>query len=220
MLFGGGNPIEHPDLIPFLNKLKEKQVIANMTLRDTDVLDNIKLVKELIDNNLITALGISCSDVSMTLECVKQLNNDNVVIHLICGIVKISELQRLSDESSNLKILLLGYKKNTGRGIEYYSRNKLRIEFNISNLRKLLPYFLNKFQVVSFDNLAINQLNVKKLLSEDKWNEFYMGEEGQHSMYIDLVKEKFAMNSTSKTRYPLKDDFVEMFSVIKEESRN
>lgn len=29
---GGGNILEHPDLIPFLKKLKEKKVIANITV--------------------------------------------------------------------------------------------------------------------------------------------------------------------------------------------
>ena len=34
---GGGNVLEHPDLIPFLEKLKEKKVIANITVNQIDL---------------------------------------------------------------------------------------------------------------------------------------------------------------------------------------
>src|SRR5574344_2032907 len=30
LAIGGGNPLSHPDLIPFLDKLKEKHIIANI----------------------------------------------------------------------------------------------------------------------------------------------------------------------------------------------
>ena len=50
---GGGNVLEHPDLIPFLKKLKEKQVIANLTLHQEHFEYNEKLIKGLIDEKLI-----------------------------------------------------------------------------------------------------------------------------------------------------------------------
>jgi len=209
---GGGNPIEHPNLFNFLHNLKDNNIIANITIRDTDVLKNLDLVQELLHEKLIRALGISCSDVDVTLKCMEFLNNSNIVIHLICGIVKIKELKKLANK--NLKILLLGYKKNTGRGVEYYSQNK-KLDLSIELLKGLLPYFIKGFKVVSFDNLAIEQLNITDILSKEQWNQFYMGDEGKHSMYIDLVKEEFAMNSTAKTRYSLTDNIEDMFNTIK-----
>jgi hypothetical protein len=209
---GGGNPIEHPDLLNFLNNLKDNDIIANMTLRDTDVLKNTELVIELLNKNLITALGISCSDVKKTLQCVDILESDNIVIHLICGIVSMNELRQLVNK--NLKILLLGYKKNTGRGKLHYQNNKM-IDLRINMLKSLLSDIIPFFKVVSFDNLAIEQLSVKTLLSKEQWDEFYMGNEGQHSMYIDLVKEQFAMNSTAELRHGLLDDLEDMFDIIK-----
>lgn len=209
---GGGNPIEHPDLYYFLQRLKEKNIIANMTLRDTDVLKNIELVIELLDTKLIKALGISCSDVNKTLQCVDILKNDNIVIHLICGIISMKDLRQLFNK--NLKILLLGYKKNTGRGKQHYKDNKM-IDLRISMLKVLLSDIIPFFKVVSFDNLAIEQLKVKTILSKESWNEFYMGNEGQHSMYIDLVKEEFAMNSTAELRHGLLDNLEDMFDIIK-----
>ena len=93
-----------------------------------------------------------------------------------------------------------------------FSRNTI-----INNQRWLdnaLPEIVNQFDAVSFDNLAIEQLNVKQLMSEEEWNEFYMGDDGQYTMYIDMVNRKFAKNSIAETRYDLLDD---MFAIVKQE---
>lgn len=48
-------------------------------------------------------------------------------------------------------------------------------------------------KTVSFDNLAISQLNIKRLMSEQEWKIFYMGDDGRDgelssaSMYVDAV---------------------------------
>ena len=76
---------------------------------------------------------------------------------------------------------------------------------------------LKEFNVVSFDNLAIKQLNVQSMLSQEDWEKFYMGDDGQHTMYIDLVEGVFAKNSTATKRYPLMNTIEEMFAVIKNE---
>ena len=46
--------------------------------------------------------------------------------------------------------------------------------------------------VVSFDNLALEQLNIKRFLTDDKWEEFNQGE---HSFYINAVEKYFAPSS-------------------------
>ena len=72
------------------------------------------------------------------------------------------------------------------------------------------------FSVVSFDNLAIEQLGVKELLSEEEWNDFYAGDDGTVTYYIDMVKKQFAVSSTSpfEERYPILDNVDDMFKVI------
>ena len=72
------------------------------------------------------------------------------------------------------------------------------------------------FKVLSFDNLAIKQLDVKSLLTEEEWNKFYMGDDGTHTMYIDLVKNKYAQSSTSEERFDLLENINEMFLDIRE----
>ena len=71
------------------------------------------------------------------------------------------------------------------------------------------------FKVVSFDNLAIDQLKLRRIFSNKDWNEFYMGDDGQFTMYIDLVEEKYALSSTSIERFEIMDDIVDMFNVVK-----
>ena len=72
------------------------------------------------------------------------------------------------------------------------------------------------FKVVSFDNLAIEQLEVKRLVKDDEWEEFYMGDDGNFTYYIDMVERKFAQSSTAPfdKRHDLLDSVDEMFKII------
>ena len=44
-----------------------------------------------------------------------------------------------------------------------------------------------------------------------------MGDDGQYTMYIDMVNRKFAKNSIAETRYDLLDNIDDMFTVVKNE---
>jgi hypothetical protein len=83
------------------------------------------------------------------------------------------------------------------------------------NLGDIVP----KFKVLSFDNLAIEQLDVRRLLTQEEWDEFYAGDDGSHTYYIDMVERKFARSSTASfdKRYDLMDSVDDMFKVIKKE---
>ena len=54
--------------------------------------------------------------------------------------------------------------------------------------------------ILSFDNLAIEQLNIKRLFTDQGWNDFYMGDDFSFTMYIDAVKQEYAQTSRSKKR--------------------
>lgn len=208
LALGGGNVLFHPNLVEFLEMLKSKHIIANITVNQSHFINQQDLVKYLIDNDLIKGLGVSLiSPTDEFVELIKQY--PNAVIHVINGIVSLEELKKLYN--NKLKILILGYKEFR-RGESYYSQevedNKKTIYNNVCDIAK-------GFKVVSFDNLAIRQLELKRIFSDREWNEFYMGDDGQFTMYIDLVKRHFANNSTSITRYDLLDDIEDMFKVIK-----
>ena len=73
------------------------------------------------------------------------------------------------------------------------------------------------FRVVSFDNLAIRQLDVQRLMAPHEWDRFYMGDDGGFTMYVDAVNRAFAISSVSDRRYILRDDIREMFEIVRKE---
>lgn len=205
---GGGNPLSHPDLIKFLELLRTKQIIANITVNQTHFLDNKTMLKELTEDFLIYGLGVSMTN--PTDELVDALKDfPNAVLHVINGVTYPIQLEKLYNK--NLKLLILGYKQ-LRRGDSYYS-NEVEVKKRL--LYDELPCLLSKFKVVSFDNLAVEQLTVKRLLSDGQWKAFYMGDDGSFTMYIDLVEGVFSESSTSNTRQPLHNDIESMFNFIR-----
>lgn len=132
--------------------------------------------------------------------------------YTINGLLNKEILDKLSN--NGLKILILGYKE-LGRGVQYKENHNGIIEENKKWLKDNLKDYLDKFEVVSFDNLSIKQLDVKSLMSKDDWDSFYQGDDGSHTLFIDGVKKEFACSSLSKDRYPLKDNIIDMFEVIR-----
>lgn len=211
LAIGGGNPLEHPDLIPFLEKCKKLHLIPNMTVNQVHFMKNQDLIKKLVDDKLIYGLGVSL--VSITEDFLNTVKKyPNAVIHMINGVHNISEYRKLYDKG--LKILILGYKQFR-RGKTFYNEG---VEFEKERTYIFLPEILKHFAVVSFDNLALEQLKVKELLSEEEWNKFFMGEDGQMTMYVDSVNKTYSISSTSplNERYALKDDIKEMFQHVRE----
>lgn len=210
---GGGKVTSHPDLIPFLKKLKELGIKPSITVHQNEYLFNQPLIDSLIADNLIYGLGVSFSNQDNILW-EKVFDYPNTVAHVIAGYHGKNVFDYLKKFDS--KILILGY-KHWGRGEKYYNKE---IDSNIEWLEENLEGYLSEFKVVSFDNLAIEQLNVKKLLSDGDWKMFYQGDDGTMTMYVDGVKEQFAKTSTSSVRYDLKDNIEDMFGVIKKGVNN
>lgn len=211
LAIGGGNPLSHPQLNTFLYLMKIKGVICNMTINEIDFVKNKERIKKLIDDKLIYGLGISLLNEKYVDEiCDFAKENPNTVIHLISGIVDENLISKLYDK--DLKILLLGY-KTFGRGKSFFNN---QITDNINYLKDNLNAISNHFKIVSFDNLAIDQLVVQNNLTEEEFEKYYMGDDGSFTMYIDLVKEEFGISSISNTRYKLKDNIIDMFKVVRE----
>ena len=221
LAIGGGNVLEHPDFYDFLVKCKNLKLICNTTIRQEHFMQNLDFVRKLKDEKLIYGLGISLSDPWQDgfIEAIKEF--PNAVVHIINGIVTMQELEEL--RYHNLKVLILGYKEFR-RGKKLYETNaRDRIDGLKQDLYNYLPEIVNHgwFDVVSFDNLAIKQLNPQRLMSKEKWNSLYMGDDGidgemtSASMYVDLVKKEFARNSCSSDRFPLMETAEEMFNFLK-----
>lgn len=211
-----GNDLSHPHLIAFLSRLKEKKVIANLTVNQIHFERHYNFIKELLDKKLIWGLGISLREpTDAFINLVKTI--PNAVIHTINGILTENDLDRLANH--DLKILILGY-KTTGRGLEYRSNNLGELMKNTTYLRLMLPVIVKEgwFKNLSFDNLAIKQLDVKRLMSEEEWERFYMGDDGTFTFYIDLVNQTFSKNSViAKVKsIPINGMTIdEMFEIVK-----
>lgn len=134
-----------------------------------------------------------------------------IVIHAVNGVICEGMLDELFDK--NLDLLILGY-KTKGRGVEFAENGKVaeNQKWLYDNIQSLAEHF----RVVAFDNLALEQLNVRRFISDEDWKHFYMGDEGTHSMYIDLVKKEYGISSTDNRRWRLTDDIKEMFRHVRE----
>lgn len=212
---GGGNPLTHPDLIEFLEGLKERKIIASMTVNQVHFMHNIDLLKELTDKKLIYGLGISYigGRHKNCIDAIKQF--PNAVVHVINGIVHMDSLEALAH--NDLKILVLGYKEFR-RGKTLYDECGSQINYLKAQFYGLLPKMVNDgwFKCISFDNLAIKQLEPKRLMSDKDYKEFYMGDDGSFTMYVDAVNRQFAKSSVSTERYDLMDDIADMFKIVKD----
>lgn len=139
-------------------------------------------------------------------------NHSTAVIHTIAGITTPEQYYMMKD--LDLKILILGY-KDFGRGVSYKEHFDKNIQNNIDWLKLNVREFPKQFKVVSFDNLAIQQLDPKSWIGE-KWNRFYRGDDGSHTMMIDLVNETYAKNSMQdkKNHTPLTNDICAMLKDV------
>lgn len=153
---GGGNPLEHPDLIEILEYAKERKVICNLTLKDIDVINHTEFINSLYQNNLIKAIGISPSNIE-TLSKLKDISliRFDFILHLILGIHTLDFIKQIESKYFD-KILILGY-KNIGKGKNYFEGNKELIEKNIKEVGEYITKCNSRFKVntISFDNLAI-----------------------------------------------------------------
>lgn len=208
-----GNSLQHPQLTKFLRQMKERKVICNITVNQLHFEREQSKIAFLAEHELVKGIGVSLR--KPTSEFIKMVKKyPNAVIHAINGILSASDLEVMRDQ--DLKLLILGY-KNLGRGVEYKTENDLLIKSRQQYLYDVLDTLPNHFKVISFDNLAIEQLNVKRILTPEQWERFYMGDEGSSSMYIDLVKGKFGVSSlcNEEEMHPIMDSIDDMFRVVK-----
>lgn len=225
LAIGGGNPLSHPNFIPFLHLLKDRKLIANVTVNEAHFLKNIPLLLELTEQRLIYGLGVSYTggDRESTYRFADEVSKfPNAVIHIINGIVSMGQVSWLSERNRELKVLILGY-KDFRRGADHHVKVGQIVDNRMHDMYEHLPRIINDgwFKTVSFDNLAISQLNVKRLMSDEEWGLFYMGDDGRDgelssaSMYVDAVKGEFARNSCSNERFPITNNITDMFQFLK-----
>ena len=208
-----GNDLDHPDIEKFLEFLKEKKVFANITVNQNQFFANYDRIKDWQEKKMVYGIGVSLQNA--TDELIEKMNSiPNTVLHTIVGILTEDDITKLKDHG--IKILLLGYKQ-LQRGVNYLNSHNDEVNKNKQYVYDNLSDITNWFKVVSFDNLAIEQLDVKRIVPENEWEEFYMGDDGGYTFYIDMVKGEFSKNSIAQDRYPIGEKTIdEMFQFIQE----
>lgn len=205
-----GNEPLHPDLELLLQFCKERNIVANLTVQELTLLKHKDQIEEWLNKGLLHGIGVSpCIYSEDMLEFCN--NHPSAVIHTIVGITTPENYKHLMIYNK-LKILVLGY-KSFGKGISYLYKDETVVDELTKNtnwLKSNIKDFINHFKVVSFDNLAIKQLDPKSWLSTDQWKKFYRGDDGSHTLYIDLVSETFAKNSIQR-----KDEHMPIMKDIK-----
>lgn len=207
-----GNDLDHPDMERFLAHLKDRKVFGNITVNQNQFIANYDRLSSWQRDGLVHGIGVSL--VEATDELVEKMSSvKNTVLHTIVGVLSERDVEKL--KCRGMKVLLLGY-KDLKRGISYRGSHGDEIEMNKEWLYNNLGLMRGWFDVLSFDNLAIEQLDVKRIVPDGQWEEFYMGDDGMFTFYIDMVKGEFAKNSLSQERYPIGELSVdEMFEKIR-----
>lgn len=205
LAIGGGNPLMHPQLPYFLNEAKKRGLIAHITVNERHLWTYRSYLHSLVRDGRIRGIGVSIpSDGIESNSCLigdiwtlteLKLSSAHLVYHVICGLHKVEILDEIRAFHPGARILVLGYKQ-FGRGEQFHCK---AIDEEIVRWSRLLPAYMDKVNL-SFDNLAIEQLDVKRLFTKEAWEQFYMGDDFTFSMYVDAVERVFAPTSRSSER--------------------
>jgi len=173
----GVNRLTSP-MVEFLVGLKVLGFIASVTVNQGHLWrDNWK------DNlELVYGFGVSYRKWVKPIPT-EILQHNNTVIHVIAGIDDVDDVLQIPAK----KVLVLG-EKDFGFNL---GKVNTKSDLHKSWYRKLYKLF-DKFEVVSFDNLALEQLNVKRFYKDSVWKTLYQGEK---SLYIDGPARVFRRSS-------------------------
>lgn len=180
----GANQISD-DFIEFVKDLYNLGFIVNITVNERYIAGGGDIhLKEIMQ--YIKGLGISFRTLGGSMSLPDWISDySNTVVHVICGIDSLRDVCKLHKKYR--KILVLGEKDfgfNANK-VDLTSNSHIEWDTHIMKLTKL-------FGIVSFDNLALEQLHIKEKISKEEYQAFYQGE---HSMYINAVDEYFAPSS-------------------------
>ena len=206
LAIGGGNPLSHPDLLPILVAARERGLVPNLTVNAVHLAGtDLEAIRPLIGG-----LGVSFNVGGFW--GIVEAADDNTVVHLIAGVDRPFDLFRLKAAGVR-KFLILGYKR-FGRGVQV---DEAKLARALGEWRYWIGTILRSQRcVISFDNLALEQLAVQEKVSAETWEESFMGNDGRFTFYIDAVRDEFAVSSTSPRMPRAGRSVEEMFAHIRE----
>ena len=205
---GGGNPLAHPGLGSILQDFKNRQLVSNITVHGLHLFGAFARLKQLQQEHYLYGVGVSDPSTYRML-----FNNDMLPDHAVChAIVGIDDpLEVAKLRAAGCKVLVLGY-KTYGRGAVYPDKD---VAGNIGRWQYFINTVLSQSNgILSFDNLALNQLNIKSRVPDDVWAERYMGNDGAFSMYFDAVRNEYAASSIGARQRAGEMTIAQMFRTL------
>lgn len=176
------------DLMQFVKNLWKLGLVVNITMNERYILQyGDTRLKEMMP--YVYGLGISYRSLQGCLSLPDWIAEyPHTVIHVINGIDDFDDVKELSVKYR--KLLILG-EKDFG-----FNRGKVNLDTpqhkqwksNVMQLTKI-------FDIVSFDNLGLQQLEIRGKITDEEYKSFYQGE---HSMYINAVEQYFAPSSRTR----------------------
>lgn len=224
MAIGGGNCLAHPHIDQFLFNMSRKGIMPNITMNSLHLKRFAKQIRDLQQEKCFNGLGVSYRGKEYLKNMPLDIDYKYAVFHLILGLNDYEDCRAViewcRENHYKPKILLLGYKQ-FGNGIKHYSP-ELQVKIDAWKTLHLPKLMKVGGLTLSFDNLAIKQLELQKVIAPEKWDTFYLGDDGSHTMYCDAVTEVFARTSTSTKRYGLNtvETVQDMMKQIHEEIKN
>ena len=185
----GANQIDRP-LVSLLWAMQGHPV--NLTVNQGHLRREKDALLHLIDSGLIQGLGVSYRP-GMAAIPGEILEYPHTVVHVIAGIDDIHEVQALRNAGVR-KVLVLG-EKDFG-----FNQGNVDLQAHKHRMWQMFIHGLfDLFDVVSFDNLAVEQLRVSRFIPQKLWESLYQGE---HSMYINAVDGTYSPSSRSPEKTP------------------
>ncbi len=213
LAIGGGNPMAHPDLYSFLQRMKKQNVICNITVHYNQFMKSINTLCSWQNEGVLHGVGVS---IHHPLEDTAALHGfPHIVVHTIAGVSGPDTYRSLADK--DLDLLILGY-KDFGRGHDYYKQNS-NVERRIRWVADHVKDLSDHFRSICFDDLAVRQLDLKNKINPAVWQQFYMGGDGDFTMYVDLVRGEYAAFSTAERRTIFSDDIRDLFAVLQQQQK-
>lgn len=176
------------DLVQFIKNLYRLGLVVNITMNERYILEfGDTGLKQMLP--YVFGLGISYRSLQGCLSLPDWIADyPHTVIHVINGIDNFDDIKELGVKYH--KLLVLGEKDfgfNRGK-VNLDTEQHKQWKSNIMQLTKI-------FDIVSFDNLGLQQLEIRGKITDKEYKSFYQGE---HSMYINAVEQYFAPSSRTR----------------------
>ena len=176
------------NLVQFVKNLYRLGLVVNITMNERYILQYGDTgLKQMLP--YVFGLGISYRSLQGCLSLPDWIAEyPHTVIHVINGIDDFDDVKELGIKYR--KLLILGEKDfgfNRGK-VNLDTQQHKQWKSNIMQLTKI-------FDIVSFDNLGLQQLAIRGKITDEEYKSFYQGE---HSMYINAVEQYFAPSSRTR----------------------